>query len=1157
MKFFLNILLLALGFTLCAGTAFSFGSNASWKKSVPFGNFSISKDNILTLDGRSAGIDLETKRLHNPEKGITLMAVVKIKKFPYLTAAEKQHDAIFCRQHQFIMGIDFDRFYVNFHNGKKWFAPLLVNVKLNDDQFHSYVMTAQRNRVESQGDDKLNIKMYFDGKLVLEQNIPNAAIADSSGKINLGYSSSFGKLWYLGGELIDARAYNKVLSVNDIEDYTAKFKEIKNQPQRSLRLNKQDQALLDSLPKKGSPQLLAAVSAIRNTAFRTKKVNWQKVAKLLKTAKVNDRLLAEHGVYQYKLKTALLTVITGKNFADAVSLYDTINKRELLMHDNPFFRLRIKNEKLSPVTPDVISGFIPQDKKRFALKYKFKQAEATVNFDCTENRVHYSLQATPGKNISFDNVEFPALELRALDPEAALFAPVMSGVEHPGAIKNNVSYELEYPRSIASMQYGAFYDKNGGLFWSPADPLARAKQLSYAAGGNRVKIVYQWYPVENSVFAPGCPVRLELFKGNWYEAAMLYKQMLNDIDALYWIKQPLPRKDSPEWLKNNTLWFLHGGSKLDSMAQFKKIREYLGLPFGVHVYRWNSKTFDRDYPHHRGLPSFRDLIAECHSMGIRITPYINGRLWETLDRREEDYLYSKVGKANCVQRKDGTIAMSVFNKANFGIICPYTPIYEAMMRKSCFMLEKMGVDGIYIDQIGAAHHIVCYNKTHGHAVPDDTAWFEKGHHKVFSRIRAEAKARTPDMILTTEDNAETCIRNFDALLCWRWMYKCQVPAFSAVYTGKTQLIGLTYDYKKDADASFAKAAWQIIGGGQIGWFTKDYFCAPEKHDFRVWVKQLMRMRLALIDFFNEGEMAAPAKFSKTVKEKILFWGSHGTLHVNTPELYSTSWRNNKIHATILTNNTSKTVTNSMTFTPCGKQGKVYVFENTGTENTFAYTGKVKYDFSLKPQTFRILLSIPDSENANTLLNAVRMQFKLIAAIPTENDPFVKIQKKMAVYDPLSMITEVKTDQFECQFFPGAMYPTSFTLKDGSPLPQVRFSDQVKIGSNVYYLDCDRWAERKILENTQDKFTIELNGTFCTSAREYAAKGVKACYRYTFHRTKAEIEVEANVTMPAGTAAEPQLLQLECNSKTTPLTWKFEPLQKQQNTYSRKGIIRIK
>lgn len=1157
MKVFLYTLLLAAaGFALNAKAAFSFGHDAPWQKGTPFGSYTVSKNNVLSLDGRSAGIDIDTKRLHNPEKGITLMAVVKVTKFPYLTAQEKQHDAIFCRQHQLIMGIDFDRFYVNFHNGKKWFIPLLVNIKLNDNQFHSYVMTAKRTRVESQGDDHLNIKMYFDGKLVLEQNVPNASIADSTGKLNLGYSSSFGKLWYLGGEIMDARAFNKVLSVNEIEDYTAKFKEIKNQPQRSLRLSKADQQLLDSLPRKGSDTLLAAVSAIRNTAFKTNKVNWQKAAKILRNGKTDAKTLAANGIFQYKLEKAILTVITGKGFADAVSLFDTVNKRELLMHDNPFFRIQIKNEKLSPVTPDVISGFIQKNNKSFALTYKFKQASATVDFDCTGNRIQYALKAEPGKKISFDNVEFPALELKALDPAAALFAPVMSGVEHPEAIKNNIRYDLEYPRGIASMQYGAFYDKNGGLFWSPADPLARAKQLCYAAGANRVKIVYQWYPVQNSAFAPGCPVRLELFKGNWYEAAMLYKQMLDDIDALYWIKQPLPRKDSPEWLKNNTLWFLHGGSKLDSMAQFKKIREYLGLPFGVHVYRWNSKTFDRDYPHHRGLPSFLNLLEECHSMGIRVTPYINGRLWETLDRREEDYLYSKIGKANCVQRKDGTRAMSIFNKAHFGIICPYTPVYEDMMRKSCFMLEKMGVDGIYIDQIGAAQHIVCYDKTHGHAVPDDTAWFEKGHHKVFSAIRAETKARTPDMILTTEDNAETCIRNFDALLCWRWMYKGQVPAFSAVYTGKTQLIGLTYDYKRDAEASFAKAAWQIIGGGQIGWFTKDYFCAPEKHDFRVWVKQLMRMRLALIDFFNEGEMAAPAAFTNPVKEKILFWGGHGTLRVNTPELYSTSWRKNNVHAVILTNNTAKTVANSMTFTPCGKRGNVYVFENSGTEKSFAYNGTVKYDFNLKPQAFRVLLSIPDTENAETLLNAVRMQFKLIAAIPAENDPFVKIQKKMAVYDPLSWITTVKADKFECQFFPGAMYPTSFALTDGTPLPQVRFADQVKIDKDVYYLDCDRWAEHKVLTDTQDKFIVEINGTFCTSAREYAAKGVKACYRYTFHRTKAEIEVEAMVTMPQDSTAVPQLLKLECDSKSTPLTWNFEPQQKTQNTYSRKGKIRI-
>ena len=189
--------------------------------------------------------------------------------------------------------------------------------------------------------------------------------------------------------------------------------------------------------------------------------------------------------------------------------------------------------------------------------------------------------------------------------------------------------------------------------------------------------------------------------------------------------------------------------------------------------------------------------------------------------------------------------------------------------------------------------------------------------------------------------------------------------------------------------------------------------------------------------------------------------------------------------------------------------------------------------------------------------AANLPPRLFFVIPAENDPFVKVQKKMAVYDPLSWITMVKADEFECQFFPGAMYPTSFALKDGTPLPPVHFTDQIKIGKDVYYLDCDRWAERKVLADTQDKFTVEINGTFCTSAREYAAKGVKACYRYTFHRTKAEIEVEAKVSMPADSTAVPQLLQLECNSKTTPLSWSFEPQQKQQNTYSRKGIIRIK
>ena len=206
MRTFLKILLLAAAIGLQAKEVFSFGSDMPWQKSSPFGKFSISKDNIISLDGKSGGIALDTKLLHSPKEGITLLAVAKVVKNPEMSKDDTYHQALFCRKHQFLMALDFGRFYVNFHNGKKWFTPLLANVRSNDNQFHSYVMTVKRTFVESQGDDYLTVKMYFDGKLVLERKVHNAVVADSTGEIDVGCARSCGKVWYFGGELLDVRA---------------------------------------------------------------------------------------------------------------------------------------------------------------------------------------------------------------------------------------------------------------------------------------------------------------------------------------------------------------------------------------------------------------------------------------------------------------------------------------------------------------------------------------------------------------------------------------------------------------------------------------------------------------------------------------------------------------------------------------------------------------------------------------------------------------------------------------------------------------------------------------------------------------------------------------------------------------------------------------
>jgi hypothetical protein len=318
----------------------------------------------------------------------------------------------------------------------------------------------------------------------------------------------------------------------------------------------------------------------------------------------------------------------------------------------------------------------------------------------------------------------------------------------------------------------------------------------------------------------------------------------------------------------------------------------------------------------------------------------------------------------------------------------------------------------------------------------------------------------------------------------------------------------------------------------------------------------MRFRISLLPFFNEGAMDIPANFANPVKTKKLFWGNQGSRWLNTPEIYSTSWRYQKAKAVILTNNTPNKVENKITFNTV-KKGKLYIFDSSATEKVVDCNGRFEYTFNLNPRSFQLLLAIPDDFQDNSLINSIRAQFALIATAPTDYDPFEKNLKKITDYNQRSMVTTVNTGKFGCKFFARAMYPNAFTRHNGTELDAVKFKDKLIIGKEVYYLDCERWADRKVIKDTKDIFIIEMHGTFCTFRHEYAAKGVKAIYRYTFKRNSSEIDVEAEVSVPQDVTAIAELLELECNKKNPPILWKIGKLKNKQNTFIRKGKIFIK
>lgn len=1115
----------------------------------PLGNSQITSKKTLLMDGKTSEITIQNDCLQNPEKGISILAVVKTSPMPGNTDDDKAYDEIVYRHNQFTFGYNQKRIYVNFHNGEKWCAPLHAKVNHSDGGFHAVSMTAQRIREISQGLDYMEVKVYFDGTLLASERFHNVTVADNNNALNIGHADGFGEVWHWGGEISEIYGYNRVLNHSEIEDF-ARISSLIRETHYGLSLNKEDLGLLQALPVH-TGRLAAASSAIRNLAHRTDRFNWKSAARYL-----SEKGILPEDLIQYECGEMILTVATAKDFAALVSLYDQVNRRELLRPKNPFFRLITGDKILSPVDGEISSAFkklspAADGVTRFCIINEFEKVRAESEFQIDGNKLSYFMRVASGNH--FDKVEYPALELANFDPGATLFTPEMSGVIYPDAAKTSTCYEADYPRGVASMQYGLFYDRRGGLFWASADPDARGKLLNFSAGSRGLSVTYTWTPPRNGGFTP-CKngIRLQLFHGDWYDGAMIYRNLLEEINAPWFSMASLPRNDTPAWARENLFWLLTHYST--SPEQYRRVAEYMKIPFATHLTGWFAGTWDRDYPHAHALPGFSSHMEKLRAMGIKSVVYVNGRLWELLDRREEDWQFTKTAKANCITDKNGNLVINNFNNRDFAIQCPYTELFENSIRKYCLEVPSWGAAGLYIDQIGAAYHIPCYNPKHGHLVPDDTAWFSKGHNRVFPKIRTQMRAKHPYAVWTTEDNAETCVSNFDLLLIYRWFYSNQVPAFSAIYSGRIQLYGLEYQYA-NREAALDKAAWQFAVGAQLGWCTLDSFVRPEFHHYRVWIKQLTRLRWALLDFFNAGVMMRPIQLVNPVGEQSLRWGNYGTKIVKSPVIRTTAWSWNGAEVVILMNPTEREQSNCVRFGQNFSSGKWYRFESSGKEDCFD-SGKSKdVSVSLPPRSFQILLKVPETADGQVLLTRVRTCFQAIASFIDEPDPFLTEERKqLAIVDKASDTIAIDTGIYECRFFSGCMFPDSFRIPEGSKrLNPLRYFtdpfglDEIRVGEKRFRLDRERWAEWKIVENTREKFVIECRGTFCENGKEeLAAPGVSARYVWQFFRNKPEISVHAEITFPPE-IKEASILLLPLRSGT-----RFQ--KKSFDLKERKGLV---
>ena len=606
------------------------------------------------------------------------------------------------------------------------------------------------------------------------------------------------------------------------------------------------------------------------------------------------------------------------------SLLDSARNQHLLATNaGPFFSLTLRQTNpTNEVSLRADTGWqhctMSASSRRLDLRWSepanpaLKGLSVTANAkrDARNSALLWELRIdNPMTNWTVWRVVFPDLTIADLGTNASVFFP-----RGPGEVQANVwnrpfSYQGDYPGGWCAMQFMAAYqEKVTGLYVATHDPWGSTKDLVLRSEpkSRTLRMAFE-HPAPNmglagNSFALEGETVWQLLRGDWFDAAMIYKAWAQR-EAKWWPQLRRDgRADTVRWMRDLNVWAMTGGAPGDCVSQVRDFRKYLGMPAGFHWYNWHQVPFDNDYPHYfPPKEGFAGGVAELKSAGVFPMPYINGRLWDSHDRGAADFEFTSRALASVTKKEDGSPWVETYGSketngepVRLGVMCPGTPLWRNTVSNVVWrLLGECGTSGVYIDQVAAAAPKLCMDRSHGHPLGGGH-WWNEGYWKMLTDIRRAMPAET---MLTTECNGEPFIRWFDGYLTWHWQFDGQVPAFPAVYGGAIQMFGRAYRAGATKDLALRmKAGQQLVFGEQLGWLDPALIKEKENAEF---FRDLARLRSKLSRYFYAGEMARPPRLSGSVPKVKADWQWSGEWWVTTDAVLAGAWRLPREHRLLL------------------------------------------------------------------------------------------------------------------------------------------------------------------------------------------------------------------------------------------------------------------
>ncbi len=233
---------------------------------------------------------------------------------------------------------------------------------------------------------------------------------------------------------------------------------------------------------------------------------------------------------------------------------------------------------------------------------------------------------------------------------------------------------------------------------------------------------------------------LAFHEGDWHWAAREYRAMRDT-----YARPVLSAPSRPAWFEKSPGMAAHydfryqGGGVVHRFADLPALWERAKDWRLDHLFLsgWNEDGFDYGFPHYKpdsglgGPEGLKAALKEVHEKGGRVSFYVNSRLCNVAFADQA----ARIEKS-AVMREDGSLHIENYGAGDvrFATLCMNEDEWRAEFAAAIrYLLQEIGADGIYLDQLAMSAGMLCRHPGHSH---EPQAW-NQGYEKLLDQIRRE------------------------------------------------------------------------------------------------------------------------------------------------------------------------------------------------------------------------------------------------------------------------------------------------------------------------------------------------------------------------------------------------------------------------------------